>query len=119
MGKTRRHSSSTTPNLKRKIRIFKMSKEVSGSGTNNLGNNYTSYTDGGYSYTNYNSSGGDGGKSSTYYNTGSGHSFYKGTNGVSFHENSNQGFRDYSYSNTSGSGSGGKVQGGASGSSKK
>merc|ERR1711894_52934 len=87
--------------------IFKMPKEVSGSGTNKSGHGYTNYSDGGYRYTNYNSSGG---KSSTYYNTGSGHSFYKGTNGVSFHENSNQGFRDYSYSNTSGSGSGGKGQ---------
>ena len=36
--------------------IFKMPKEVSGSGTNKSGNNYTGYTDGGYSYTNYNSS---------------------------------------------------------------
>ena len=100
-----------------------MPKGTQNKGTNSSGNNYTSYTDGGYSYTNYNSSKlllspifqflivkiylSGGGKSSSYYNTGSGHAFYKGSNGVSFHENSNAGFRSYSYSNPSGS-SGGK-----------
>ena len=96
-------------------------KGVSNSGTNSSGNNYRSYTDGGYYYTNYNASKflanpyfipnylkresifSGGGKSSSYYNTGSGHAFYKGTNGVSFHENANQGFRSYSYSKPSGS----------------
>ena len=42
----------------------------------------------------------DGAKSSTYFNTGNGHAFYKSKNGVSFHENSNKGFRDYTFKQT-------------------
>ena len=73
-------------------------KEVSNTGTNSAGNNYTSYTDGGYYYTNYNSSGDTTGR---YYDTGSGHSFYtptdtgKAAGHTGFHDNQNTGTRTY------------------------
>ena len=45
-----------------------MPKEQSNSGTNSSGSSYTSYSDGGYRYSNP--------SGSSYYNTGSGHGFY-------------------------------------------
>lgn len=68
-------------------------RTVNNKGTNSQGNEYTSY-DRGYRYKNTNS---DGSTNSRYYNDGSGHGFYekKGPDGYKFHENANQGFRDY------------------------
>lgn len=71
---------------------------VTSQGTNSQGNNYTTYESGAYRYSN---SGSNGEKaSSQYYNTGKGHAFYRQNNsengpGYSFHENQNQGYRNY------------------------
>lgn len=63
-------------------------------GTNEQGNNYTSYGNGRFSYKNVDSGGNT---ASRFYDTGNGHTFYekKGSEGYKFHENQNQGFRDY------------------------
>lgn len=77
---------------------------VHNQGTNPNGNNYTAYNDGRYRYSN---AGPDGKTQSSYYDAGSGHSFYRknGPEGYSWHENANQGFRNYT-PNNNGSGSG-------------
>ena len=49
-------------------------REVTNQGVNSQGNQYTSYNDGGYRYSNKS---GDGSKTtSSYFDTGKGHSFY-------------------------------------------
>lgn len=77
---------------------------INNQGTNNQGNRYTSYSDGRYTYSN---AGTDGKTASHFYDAGNGHSFYRknGPEGYSFHENSNQGFRDYKPNNSGSSNS--------------
>merc|ERR1711931_274355 len=53
------------------------SREVVSKGTNSQGNEYTSYSDGAYRYTNETSTGGN----TKYYNTGNGHGFYENKGG--------------------------------------
>ena len=70
---------------------------ATGGGTNSQGNSYTTYSNGGYSYSNAPSTS-NGGQGSHYYNTGSG-SFYtqnggKSGGGYSYYQNS-QGQRSY------------------------
>lgn len=69
-------------------------------GTNSQGNDYTAYNDGKYRYTNPRP---DGQAPTRYFNDGNGHGFYRkpGPDGYSFHENANQGFRDYKPNNSS------------------
>lgn len=66
-------------------------------GTNSQGNDYTAYNDGKFRYSNQRSEG----PNSHYFNAGKGHSFYRqpGSDGYTWHENANQGFRDYKPNN--------------------
>merc|ERR1712133_84376 len=73
-------------------------KQVTYSGTNSQGSSYSSYSDGGYRYSNA--------SGSSYYNTGNGHSFYnsgpsgsQGSGGVPYtpHTNHNAGYSTTSY----------------------
>merc|ERR1711874_413624 len=69
-------------------------KSCTNAGTNNSGNSYRAYSDGGYSYSNKGSSGNT---TSSYYNTGSGHSFYSSkSGGYNCHTNHNTGTSTYS-----------------------
>ena len=67
---------------------------VNNRGTNSQGNDYSAYKNGSFAYRNANS---DGSTNSRYFNDGHGHGFYdkKGPDGYKFHENANQGFRNY------------------------
>ncbi|KAG5675837.1 hypothetical protein PVAND_005707 [Polypedilum vanderplanki] len=80
-------------------------KNVHHQGTNSQGSRYTVYDNGGYHYSNppHGNRG-----TSHYYDTGKGHAFYResGPNGYKFHENQNQGFREYTHKDGSGSNSG-------------
>lgn len=62
-------------------------------GTNSSGNNYTTYDNGAYRYSNKDVSGKTQGN---FYDTGNGHAFYKknGPEGYAWHENRNQGTRN-------------------------
>merc|ERR1712109_163116 len=74
-------------------------KSCTNAGTNQSGNNYRAYSDGGYSYSNKGSSGNT---TSTYYNTGAGHSFYSSkTGGYNVHTNQNTGTSTYSSTSSS------------------
>lgn len=69
-------------------------RELKNKGTNSQGNDYSSYSDGAYRYRNSNA---DGSTNSKYFNDGHGHEFYdkKGPDGYKWHQNSNQGYRNY------------------------
>merc|ERR1712227_1171977 len=58
----------STTKLKKDYKMPGGGRQVTNSGTNNGGSSYTSYSGGGYSYSNP--------SGSRYYNTGSGHGFY-------------------------------------------
>ena len=68
-----------------------MPREVTYKGVNQQGNSYTQYSDGSYAYKNVTP------RRSTYFNTGNGHAFFKSETGISFHENKNKGFRNYTF----------------------
>ena len=72
---------------------------VNNKGTNSQGNDYTAYKDGKYAYKNPRS---DGQAPSRYFNDGNGHAFYRqpGPDGYKWHENANQGYRDYQPNNS-------------------
>lgn len=80
-------------------------KNIVNQGTNSQGNSYTAYQSGAYRYSN---TGGSGEKAAShYYDTGKGHSFYSKNNtaeapGYKFHENQNQGYRNYTSKGSSG-----------------
>ena len=73
-------------------------RECTNAGTNKQGNDYRSYSDGAYAYTNHNSTGGTSGR---YYNTGNGHEFYnpsgasKASGQQAWHGNQNTGTKTY------------------------
>merc|ERR1712029_509314 len=73
-------------------------RQVTNTGTNSQGSNYTSYSDGAFSYSNP--------SGSRYFNTGAGHGFYdsgssgtQGSGGVPYttHTNYNQGYSSTQY----------------------
>ena len=87
--------------VSRLLVIMSSKRECTNTGTNSQGNEYRAYSDGAYSYKNYNSSGETSGR---YYNTGSGHDFYN-PSGASrsdgqqaWHGNQNTGERTYTAS---------------------